>query len=218
MYPGLLKRPYEVLPGVFDITVHRQYGRRYRCFLVDGDAPTLVDTCYDRPEAKEMLFEGLDELGRAPERVVVTHGDGDHIGGFDAVVDRYDPETWVPVETTVDTDHDPDHRYRDGDRVDTFESVHVPGHEDDSYALVDEDAGYAVFGDVVVGSDVRRLPAGYFTIHGEASTDDPRAAERNLVGLREYDFDAGLVFHGTSVLENASDKLEAYVDGPKRDR
>ena len=218
MYPGLLKRPYEILPGVYDVTVRRQDGRRYRCYLVDGDAPTLVDTCHDVPEVKETLFEGLDELGIEPERLFITHGDGDHIGGFDDVVDRFDVETWVPAETTAETEHEPDHRYTDGDRLGGFEAVHVPGHEDDSYALIDETESYAIFGDVVVGADIRGLPAGYFTIHGEGVTDDPRRAEQNLVILRDYEFEAGLVFHGSSVLEGASAKIEAYVDGPKRER
>lgn len=218
MYPGLLKRPYEILPDVYDVTVRRRDGRRYRSFLVDGDAPTLVDTCHDVADVKETLFDGLDELGLSPERLFVTHGDPDHIGGFDAVVDRYGVETWVPAETTTETDHEPDHRYSDGDRLGGFEAVHVPGHEDDSYVLVNEAKGYAIFGDVAVGADVRGLPEGYFTIHGESVTDDPRAAEQNLTTLRDYDFEAGLVFHGTSVLEGASQKIEAYVDGPKRSR
>jgi glyoxylase-like metal-dependent hydrolase (beta-lactamase superfamily II) len=214
----LLKKPYEIVPDVYDVTVRRQWGRRYRCYLVDGDVPTLVDTCHDEDDPKAMLFEGLDELGVTPERFVLTHGDSDHVGGFDAVVDRYGVETWVSAETELSADHDPDHRYSDGDRVCGFDAVHVPGHEADSYALVNEAADFAVLGDTVVGSDVRGLPAGYFVVHGEEYTDDPRAAEQNLTRLASYDFEAGLVFHGSSVLEAASEKLEAYVDGPKRDR
>ncbi|MFC6989356.1 MBL fold metallo-hydrolase [Haloplanus sp. GCM10025708] len=214
----LLKKPYEVVPNVYDITTRREWGRRYRCYLVDGDAPTLVDTCHDEDGPKATLFEGLDELGVEPERLFVTHGDGDHVGGFDAVVDRYGVETWMPAETEAETAREPDHRYGDGDRFGGFEAVHVPGHEADSYALVNEDDGFAVLGDTVVGADVRGLPAGYFSVHGETYTDDPRAAERNLSKLTAYDFEAGLVFHGSSVLEAASGKIEAYVDGPKRDR
>lgn len=217
MYPGLLKRPFEILPGVYDITVRRVDGRRYRCYLVDGDIPTLVDTCHDVSGAKSTLFDGLETLGITPERLYITHGDGDHVGGFDDVVNRFDVETWVPTETDATTANDPDHRYGDGNRLGNFEAVHVPGHEPDSYALIDENDSYAIFGDVVVGSDIRGLPAGYFVIHGEESTDNPRAAERNLVDLLGYEFEAGLVFHGTSVLENASEKIRAYVNGPKRD-
>ena len=214
----LLKKPYEIIPSVHDITVHRRYGRRYRCYLVDGDAPTLVDTCYDETEPKDTLFKGIERIGIVPERLIITHGDRDHIGAFDAVVDRYGVEAWVPAETDIDLDNDPDHRYSDSDQISRFEAVHVPGHEDDSYALVREDAGFAILGDTVVGADIRGLPQGYFVVHGEASTTDIRAAERNLTKLTSYDFEAGLVFHGSSVLEDASEKIEAYVDGPKKNR
>lgn len=214
----LLKKPYEILPDVYDITTKRQYGRRYRCYLVDGDAPTLIDTCHDDTEATETLLEGIEELGIEPERLFLTHGDPDHIGGFDVVVERFDLETWMPAETEADTANEPDHRYNDGDRLGGFEAVHVPGHEDDSYVLMDEDEGYGIFGDVVVGSDIRGLPPGYPVIHGEGVTDNPRRAEQNLVILRDYDFEAALVFHGSSVLEGASEKIEAYVDGPKGNR
>lgn len=214
----LLKKPYEIIPDVYDITVRRQWGRRYRCYFVDIDQPTLVDTCHNLEEPIDDLFEGIDHIGIEPERLYITHGDGDHIGGFDAVVDRYDVETWVPAETDVDTDHTPDHRYQDGDRLGQFTTVHVPGHEDDSYALIDEERSFAILGDTMVGADIRGLPVGYLVVHGEGSTNDVRAAERNLTSLTNFDFEAGLVFHGSSVLESASEKIEAYVDGPKSDR
>jgi glyoxylase-like metal-dependent hydrolase (beta-lactamase superfamily II) len=214
----LLRKPYEIAPNVYDVTVRRQWGRRYRCYLVDRDVPTLVDTCHDEPEPRNNLFEGIAEVGVEPERLVVTHGDADHVGGFDAVVDRYDPETWIPEETEISTDHSPDHRYHHGEDVAGFEAVHVPGHTADSYALVDEGEGIAILGDTVVGADIRGLPAGHFVVHGEEFTDDVRSAERNLDRLTEYEFDVGLVFHGSSVFDGASEKIEAYVDGPTWNR
>lgn len=214
----LLKKPYEILPDVYDITWHRQRGRRYRCYLIDAGMPTLVDTCYDEPESQTELFAGIEEIGSIPERLIITHGDADHFGGFDAVVDRYELETWVPTETVVETQHTPDYRFSDGEQIEEFIAVHVPGHEDDSYALVNEANGYAILGDTLVGADIRGLPAGYLVVHGEGSTNNVRAAEQNLTKLTTYDFDAGLVFHGSSVLEKASEKIEAYVDGPKKDK
>lgn len=214
----LLKKPYEIIPDVYDITVKRIDSRRYRSYLIDGDAPTLVDTCHDEPGPIADLFEGIERIGIKPERLFITHGDRDHIGGFDAVVERYGVETWVPAETVAEPDNEPDHRYRDGDTFGGFEAVHVPGHEDDSYVLVNEDEGFAILGDAMVGADVRGLPPGYLVVHGEESTNDVRAAERNLTNLQDYDFHVGLVYHGTAVLEDASEKIEAYVDGPKKDR
>lgn len=214
----LLKKPYEILPDVYDITVRRQWGRRYRCYLINKGVPTLVDTCHDESNPKENLFQAIEEIGCTPEYLVITHGDGDHVGGFDAVVDRYEVETWVPKETEINGKHAPDYRYSDGDQVGGFEAVHVPGHEDDSYALINEEEDFAILGDTVSGADIRGMPQGYFVIHGEEYTNDLRAAERNLSRFTDYDFEAGLIFHGSSVLQGASDKIEAYVHGPKRDR
>lgn len=75
-----------------------------------------------------------------------------------------------------------------------------------------------ILDDTMVGADIRGLPLGYLVVHGEASTNDVRAAEHNLTNLLEYEFDAGLVYHGSSVLEDASEKIEAYVNGPKKDK
>jgi acyl-CoA synthetase (AMP-forming)/AMP-acid ligase II len=41
---------------------------------------------------------------------------------------------------------------------------------------------------------------------------DLAAADEHLERLLEYDFDAGLVYHGSSVSENAAAKLETFVD------
>ena len=62
----------------------------------------------------------------------------------------------------------------------------------------------------VVGVD-GGLPAGYFHLPPAVYTDDLEQAEASLERLTEFEFDAGLVFHGSSVLSNADEKLEAYV-------
>lgn len=160
----------------------------------------------------DALADGIDEVGVTPERLIITHGDGDHIGGFDAVVERYDLETYVPEQTTVDADHDPDHRYSDGDDIGPFIAVHVPGHTEDNHALIDEDAGFAVMGDAVFGSDARGLPAGYFVLPTAFYSADLVAADEHLERLLDYDFDAGLVYHGSSVTDDAAEKLDAFVD------
>jgi hydroxyacylglutathione hydrolase len=41
---------------------------------------------------------------------------------------------------------------------------------------------------------------------------DLAAADEHLERLFEYDFDAGLVYHGSSVSENAAAKLDAFMD------
>lgn len=206
--------PTELADGVYDITCRtEESGKRYRVFLFTAGTPTLFDAGF--ASTAEAVFEGVDEIGVEPERLLITHGDGDHVDGFDAIVDRYDPETWVPEQTELDAEADPDHRYGDGDRIGRFEAVHVPGHEPDNHALIDEDAGIAVLGDAVSGADQRGLPAGYFHLPPALYSQNLNEAEENLERLLDYEFDVGLVFHGSSVLEGASEKLGRYVNFPQ---
>ena len=204
----------EILPGVYDLTVLTDGEARYRAFLFDrdddGDVPTLVDT--GLPDTVDTLCAAIDETGIVPERVVITHGDGDHIGGLPGVADAYDVETWLPDGTDAPEGVDPDHRYSDGDEIGRFAAVSVTGHTPNHHVLVDEDAGIAVLGDAVFGSDSRGLPAGYFILPTAYYSEDLAAADESLGRLLDYDFDAGLVYHGSSVLDGASDKLEAFVE------
>ena len=202
----------ELLDGVYDITCREADGKRIRVFLFDGESPTIVDAGF--AETASRIVDATDDLGIDPERLLITHADGDHVGGFDALVERYGLETWVPEQSELATDNDPDHRYGDGDRIGRFTAVHVPGHEPDNHVLIDEDAGVAVMGDAVSGADQRGLPAGYFHLPPAVYSQDLNQAENSLERLLEYDFEAGLVFHGSSVLDGASETLERYVEFP----
>jgi hydroxyacylglutathione hydrolase len=203
----------EIVPDVYDITLQEGNGR-YRAFLVDHDVPTLVDC--GLADTIEALAAGIDEVGVTPERLVITHSDVDHIGGFDGVVERYGPETFVPEQTEMDAEHDPDHRYGDGGEIGDFEAVHVPGHIDDNHVLVDEEHDFAVMGDAVFGSDCRGLPAGYFVLPTAFYSTDLGAADENLERLLQYEFDVGLLYHGSSVTEDAAAKLDAFVNFANR--
>lgn len=198
----------EIVPDVYDLTLTEQAGGRYRVFLFDGERPTLVDA--GLPDTTDVVAERLDDLGVAPERLVVTHGDPDHAGGLPDLAARYDLETWVPEGTTLEGE--PDHRYGHGDRVAGFTAVHVPGHTPDHHALVQSDGGVAVLGDAVFGSDSRGLPEGYFVLPPAYYSADLNAADENLERLLDYEFDVGLVFHGASVTEGAGEKLRAFVE------
>ncbi|WP_254274447.1 MBL fold metallo-hydrolase [Haloarcula marina] len=200
--------PTEIVPDVYDITVGTGRDARWRVYLFDGEIPTLVDTGFE--DTVETVADAVDDLGIVPERVVVTHGDPDHIGGLAGLVDRYDLETWVP--TGVETDVAVDHRYGDGDRIGQFVAVHVPGHTAEHHVLVDEERGIAVLGDALFGSDARGLPAGYFVLPTAFFSADVAAADENLERLLDYEFDVGLVYHGSSVTENASEKIASFVD------
>lgn len=205
----------KVVDDVYDITCTEAVGR-VRVYLFDGETPTLIDT--GLPDTTDAVFEGVEAVGVEPERLILTHGDPDHAGGFDAVIDEYDPEVWAPEETELDAEHEPDHRYGGGERIGPFETIHVPGHTAGSSALIDEERGILVTGDTVFGSDFRGLPAGYLVAPTNYFSDDIAAAEENLEKLLAYDFDVALVFHGSSVLENAREKLDAFVNFPGKGR
>lgn len=198
--------------GVYDITCREDGGKRIRVFLFDGEPPTLVDAGF--ADTAHRIFEAAEDLGVNPERLLITHGDGDHVGGFDALVDHYGLETWVPEQTNLSAEHAADHRYGDGDRIGPFTAVHVPGHEPDNHVLIDETAGIAVMGDALSGADQRGLPAGYFHLPPACYSQDLNQAEESLERLLDYEFEVGLVFHGSSVLEDASEKLVRYVTFP----
>ena len=198
----------EIATDVYDITVAERNGGRYRVFLFDGEVPTLVDAGF--ADTVDSVADRLDELGVAPERLVITHGDPDHAGGIAGLAERYGLETWVP--DGVEVDAEPDRRYGGGDEVGEFTAVHVPGHTPHHHALVDEDAGVAVLGDALFGADARGLPEGYFVLPTAFFSEDLAAADENLSRLADHEFDVGLVYHGKSVTEDASEKIASFVE------
>jgi hydroxyacylglutathione hydrolase len=199
----------EILPDVYDITVQNDGTARYRTFLVDIEGPTLIDA--GLPDTTETLFEAIDKIGIEPERVVITHDDVDHAGGLEAVRDCYPARTFVPAGADVE-DALVDERYGDGDEIGPFEAVYTPGHASEHYVLGAEEDDFAVLGDAVFGADARGLPEGYFVLPTAFFSADLAAADETLERLLEYEFDAGLVFHGSSVLSDASDKLASFVE------
>ena len=198
----------EVAPDTYDITVKRIKDARYRVFLFDGETPTLVDAGF--ADTVDVVAAAVESLEVVPERIVLTHGDPDHASGLAGLVERFGLEAWVPEGVAVDVD--PDHRFGDGDTVGQFVAVCTPGHTAAHHALVDESSGVAVIGDAAFGSDARGLPAGYFVLPTAHYSADVAAADESLTRLTEYDFGVGLVYHGSSVTEDASGKLERFVD------
>lgn len=203
----------EVAPDVYDLTLASKPAR-YRSFLFDWDTPTLVDT--GPQELSQILIQRLESIGIAPERLLLTHTDHDHVGGYDTVIDTYSPETYVPVQSQLQTAHVADHRYDHEDNIGPFTAVHIPGHTQDNHALVAAEESIAVLGDAMIGADWRGLPEGYLIMIEAFYSDDLITAERNAERLQDYEFDIALVFHGSSVFNDARKKIDSFLDFPNK--
>jgi glyoxylase-like metal-dependent hydrolase (beta-lactamase superfamily II) len=123
-------------------------------FLVrEDDGFTLVDTTMGRRAADD-LIAAAERAGGAIRRIAITHGHGDHVGGLDALRQRFGntvevlvPEldarilageepspgkgSWPKVNTR------PDVRLAAGDRVGSLEVVPTPGHSPGHIAFLD---------------------------------------------------------------------------------
>lgn len=205
--------PRKIVPDVFDITCQDDNRGRYRAFLFDNDVPTVVDT--GPPAGADSLLKGIAKTNIEPERVIITHADYDHVGGVEAIADEHDVTVVLPEQS--DVEFDSICRYGDGDTIGAFEAVHMPGHTADSHALVDEDRGIVVTGDAAIGSDRRGLPAGYLVLPEAVYSENLCRAEESLEKLLPYDFETALVYHGSSVLKDADEKLDAFVNFPGKD-
>lgn len=200
----------EITTDVYDITIAEFNGGRYRVFLFNDETPTLVDAGLS--DTTDVVVDQLTELNVEPERLIITHGDPDHIGGFSELTEYYGLETWVPNGVNLEEGIVPDNRYSDGDTIGRFTAAYTPGHTPNHHALVDEEASVAVLGDAVFGSTARGLPEGYFVLPPGYFSADLNEADKSLNNLLEYEFDIGLVYHGTSVTSDASTKLEQFVN------
>lgn len=74
----------------------------------------------------------------------------------------------------------------------------------------------AVLGDAVSGGGQSRFSAGRFHLPPPAYSGDRNRAARSLVKLLDYEFEVGLVFHGSSLREGASANRQEYI-GPWRE-
>jgi glyoxylase-like metal-dependent hydrolase (beta-lactamase superfamily II) len=108
--------------------------------------PILFDTGF--PDTTDVLVEGIEEAGLTSERVIIAHEDREHVGGLEAIVEEYDPETWAPADAfdaIVEAyGVEPDDRFEHGDWIGPDEAVHVPGHTPGCSVLVNEAEDSAV--------------------------------------------------------------------------
>lgn len=169
------------------------------CFVIrvpegpDPDGCWVVDCGID----PEPLLDSIASAGLVPRGLLLTHCHYDHIGGIEALFERFGTlPTWVhPIEADWNRDPDlnlsgmspwpcvapaPDRRYEDGDRIDLGGSdwrvLHLPGHSPGSIGLLNEARDVLIAGDTLFAGSVGRV---------DFPTSDESAMRESLARLVE---------------------------------
>jgi glyoxylase-like metal-dependent hydrolase (beta-lactamase superfamily II) len=128
-------------------------------WLVDGEAPTLIDAGVGVPSHIDALAAHLG--GRPLVRVIVTHGHDDHAAGVPALVARWPGlAAWKwPRAGELGW-----HALGDGQELlagsRRLTVVHTPGHAPDHVCLFDDASGDLFVGDMVAKGTTVMIPAG----------------------------------------------------------
>jgi glyoxylase-like metal-dependent hydrolase (beta-lactamase superfamily II) len=132
----------------------------------------------------DRVEEALKKTGAVPEKVLLTHGHFDHVGGATELAEKLNipiegpQEAEMPLLQRAETQAasfgmsgvrnvTPDHFWNDGDEVKigalTFRAIHTPGHSPGSICYVWQPAegdeapsGFALVGDVLFQGSVGR--------------------------------------------------------------
>jgi glyoxylase-like metal-dependent hydrolase (beta-lactamase superfamily II) len=206
-------------PDLFRLAASRMVG----VHLVMADVPTLIDAG-SRGSASSIVRE-LRAAGVAPRRIIVTHGDPDHVGGSDQLRAAFDAEVLAPIgeRPLIDRSGWPDLPRRRRWLMRAFfggapapvvdgwfepeaapggiRAIATPGHTPGHVAY--EWAGWLLAGDAFVSGPRFREPPGIFTL-------DRAETRRTIEGLVQRAPQAASSSHGMPS-RDATAKLEALV-------
>jgi glyoxylase-like metal-dependent hydrolase (beta-lactamase superfamily II) len=152
------------------------------CTLI-WDPETMKGAVIDPGGDLDRIQAAIAEVGRQPEKILLTHGHIDHAGGAAELRERLGG---IPVEGPHEAERPlldaleqqgqaygmearavtPDRWLADGDTVSvaghTFEVLHCPGHSPGSVVLVNRPQRFALMGDVLFQGSIGRtdLPMG----------------------------------------------------------
>ena len=145
------------------------------CCYFDIDEKTGHGVLIDPGAEGELLLRIIREKGWTMEKILLTHGHFDHMGGIHAIHREMDIPVWIHEEgkaylldsalnlsqmfgesitlTNANYFRDGDEiRYADGSK--SLRVIHTPGHTRDSVLLYDAKEGYAFTGDTIFKASV----------------------------------------------------------------
>jgi glyoxylase-like metal-dependent hydrolase (beta-lactamase superfamily II) len=177
-------------------------GQGTNTWLIDGEAPTLIDAGAGMPSHVEAIAEALG--ARPLARVLVTHGHPDHAAGLPALRARWpglDARKMVlPGEAGWTPIHDGD-VVRAGDA--TLVAIHTPGHASDHLCFWDAADRALYAGDMVILGTTVMIPAGR-----GGNLNDYLASLARMASL-----DPARIYPGHGpIIERPLDAIREYVD------
>lgn len=99
------------------------------------------------PLAEEHLRAVIDQAGGEVRLTLVTHRHSDHTESLQ----RFAELAGCPVRAYDEVHCVDGPTLRDGERIDGWTVLHLPGHTDDSVAFLDETDGVLLSGDTILG-------------------------------------------------------------------
>lgn len=183
-------------------------GSMSNVFLVEAEVPTLVDT--GAPGRAKAILAELREAGVEPGRILLTHGDFDHVGGAAFLREQTGAEVCAPAAERPfiarDRSFSPgllrrvllrifrfpqpvvDRWLEDGEAVGGIEAVSTPGHTPGHTSYV--------FGRTLLAGDaIVTLPYRFKEPPVRYSLD-AQEARRSIARLAELDVDVAVSGHG----------------------
>lgn len=168
--------------------------------------PMLLDTGQGIPEYLPLLEQALTETLNAEglQEIVLTHAHVDHIGGVEAIQERFGPvsvakKPWPELDRSVQIEaiDEGDEIHTDGV---TLRAVWTPGHARDHlcYYMLEEKALFT--GDVVLGAGTTVIPE-------DGDLGDYLHSLRRLL---ELDLEVIYPAHGPMIREPRQ-KIESYL-------